>query len=287
MKVSVIVPVYKGKKYLNKIANMINNNCNTIQSNGADISVELVLVNDYPDEEINTRDVNEPLLFELKIHNNIYNQGIHQSRVNGIHESTGDYILMLDQDDEISYDCIYSQIKHIGKNDIVIGNGYRMHGDEKKIIYRNNKKQNLALKEQTYLYAANQIVSPGHCLVRKDSIPEEWIKNIIVCNGGDDMFLWLLMFEKHLSFCINPDIIYTHVDTGNNLSLDLNKMYESSENIIKMLGKCEYINKKTIALYQKRINFLESLQNKKLIQKIGYYFKNIDICIYKVWAYYR
>ena len=33
-------------------------------------------------------------------------------------------------------------------------------------------------------------------------------------NGSDDLFLWILLFEKSYQFVINDEILYTHKYTG-------------------------------------------------------------------------
>lgn len=287
MKVSVIVPIYKGNRYIDGLIHMMCMNHQTIADRQEEIEIELVLVNDYPTISLESEELKKEHDFEIVIHNNVQNVGIHQSRINGILVSTGDYILMLDQDDLISDDCICSQMKHIGENDAVIGNGYKMFGDNQKEIYKNLKKQKLATKEWVYVYAANQIVSPGHCLIKKSSIPSEWMQYVITENGGDDLFLWLLMFAHKCKMTTNSEHIYTHVDTGSNLSLNLDLMYKSSDNIISMADKCKVFSQKSLKTYTRRIRFLKRTQGGNWLIKGVACFFNLDICICKLYAYYR
>ncbi len=53
-----------------------------------------------------------------------------------------------------------------------------------------------ALTLNAYIFGHNRIVSPGHCMIKKTSIPIEWKQNIMEVNGSDDLFLWILMFSK-------------------------------------------------------------------------------------------
>lgn len=287
MKVSIIVPIYKGEKYINGIIKMVKDNYEYIKQNGADYEIELIFVNDYPAHEINIMENATKEQFDIKVVTNKVNQGIHQSRINGIKEAKGKIILMLDQDDLISDDCIYSQMNCLKESDIVVGNGYKMTGNRKKNIYNNINKQKLATKKKYYLYAANQIISPGHCLIKKEAIPLEWYEYVITESGGDDLFLWILMFENKKKFVINTNKVYTHVDTGENFSLNLNKMYKSSDNVIEMFRQSESVSSETINIYQRRIAFLRQLQNKSKIIKFMACIRNIDICLYKLFAYYR
>lgn len=285
MIVSIIVPVYKGNKYVNGLIQMAENNQKYANSEGINVEIELILVNDYPviaiDYEVDSTDI------KIKIIDNSKNEGIHKSRVNGLIQSRGDYVLFLDQDDLITDNCITSQLKAIGDCDLLIANGYKVSGGQKKAIYRSKRKQALTTKVKAYLYAANQIVSPGHCLILKSAIPEEWKEYIIKINGGDDLFLWLLMFAYKKKIGINPDMLYTHVDTGINISGSKKAMIDSADNVIALAKKCPIIPKKWTCLYERRIRFTDNLvgdnRNKKIVSCI----KNIDICIYKLYAYYR
>lgn len=286
MRVTIIVPIYKGNQYINNIVDMVKKNIGRLKRNSENVTLELLLVNDFPDEKIEADCLRESYDFEIKVLDNKVNQGIHQTRVNGLERATGEYVLFLDQDDLIADHCIESQINAIGTADIVIGNGYKMFNEKKKMIYRGIKKQRLAMNEKTYLYAANQIVSPGHCLVKREAIPEEWKKFIMKQNGNDDLFLWLLMFEKGSKFAVNPDLLYTHVDTGENISLDFVKMCSSAENLMQMCEKSGAISKKTITIYKRRIDFLKELNSGSKVRKVLACLKNPDICFYKLYAYY-
>lgn len=285
MDISIIVPLYKGQQYIKPIQKMVSQNIEFALKHGKTLKVELLFVNDYPDETIKPDIVDQG--YELAIITNSKNCGIHQTRVNGLNNAKGKFILFLDQDDEITPNCLYSQYLAIGNNDIVVGNGYRgINGDYRK-IYRNKKKQELSGKEKYFVKAANQIISPGHCLIRKDAIPQEWNRYIITANGGDDLFLWILMFEKRNSFTINPDCVYRHVDTGINLSNDLDAMYNSSDNVIRSGRECGAISKTTLDDYERRIVFLKSIRSDSFACKLLSYVKNIDICLLKLYAYYR
>lgn len=115
MDVSVIIPIYKGNGYIESLLNKIEKNYQESQK-----EIEVIFVNDYPDEEIIVGSQHD---FPIRIINNEMNQGIHQTRVNGLNKATGKYILFLDQDDEIADHCLKSQLAHIGNADVCIANG--------------------------------------------------------------------------------------------------------------------------------------------------------------------
>ena len=285
MGISVIVPIYKGQKYIEPIQKMVSQNVDYADSHGKTLQVELLFVNDYPDEIIKV-DVAKKQ-YEVEVIVNDRNRGIHQTRVNGLKKAKGEYILFLDQDDEITQNCLYSQYNAIEDNDIVVGNGYRWINGQYRKIYRNIKKQRLACKESIFLKATNQIVSPGHCLIKKTAIVSTWIDNIMEDNGADDLFLWLLMFENNKKFSINQDCVYKHVYTGINLSSDLDIMNRSSNNIIRLARESGCIDEKKIKVYERRVAFLNHIKTTTGLKRCIAILCNLDIVILKIYAFYR
>ena len=192
----------------------------------------------------------------------------------------------LDQDDCIGRRCLLSHSLAIGHADVSVGNGYKMRGDKKRVIYANEKKHRLATGIKYYLYAACQIVSPGQCLLRKASIPEDWKTHIIENNGADDLFLWLLMLSRGAKFSMNPELIYTHVDTGKNVSGDKLAMLRSDNDVVQQLRQCN-VSEQLVEVYARRIRFLQQLETGTVPQKLAACLKNPDICFCKLYAYYR
>ena len=133
MDVSVIIPIYKGNGYIESLLNKIEKNYQESQK-----EIEVIFVNDYPDEEIIVGSQHD---FPIRIINNEMNQGIHQTRINGLKKALGKYILFLDQDDEISDFFIKSQLEHIEDADLCIANGIMESENGKCLIYKNQKSQ--------------------------------------------------------------------------------------------------------------------------------------------------
>ena len=202
MDVSIIIPIYKGNGYIESLLNKIEKNYQESQK-----EIEVIFVNDYPDEEII---INGQYDFKIEVINNKVNQGIHQTRINGLKKALGKYILFLDQDDEISDFFIKSQLEHIGDTDLCIANGIMESENGKCLIYKNQKSQDYLKKQIGFIKVRDLIVSPGHCLIKKTSIPEYWTKHVMSVNSADDYFLWLLMIENKCLFNVNYDVLYTH-----------------------------------------------------------------------------
>lgn len=172
------------------------------------------------------------MIFKIEVINNKVNQGIHQTRINGLKKALGKYILFLDQDDEISDFFIKSQLEHIGNADLCIANGIMELENGQCLIYKNQKSQDYLKKQIGFIKVRDLIVSPGHCLIKKTSIPEYWTKHVMSVNSADDYFLWLLMIENKCQFNVNYDVLYTHKYTGENVSGSIDQVHKSNMEMV-------------------------------------------------------
>ena len=236
MFVTIITPFYKGEKYIEGLLYMIKQNADECRKEDLNIKIEYLIVNDSPEVKLNLENP-YTASFELKILTNKQNSGIHQTRVNGIRKAKGEFVLMLDQDDRLMPDAILSCVKKAWNADMVIGNGYSIQEERKRIIYRNKLALNMATVELFYAFCAPMCISPGHVLIRKSSIPEKWMRNIMKENGSDDYFLWLLMLDKKCKIAVIQKPIYEHIGTNENLSLDRKRMFRSSMSFCELAAE--------------------------------------------------
>lgn len=231
MDISVIVPFYKGNQYMEQLFGVLRRNA----KNAPDLKIELVLVNDSPQLPI---EYQESWVegFALQIHINKVNSGIQQSRVNGLLKAQGTFVIFLDQDDLLSDNALASQFRAAEGCDVVVANGINENRDRTKPIYHSLAHQKQVSKPRFYYSVGCLIVSPGHCMIRKSAIPQVWYDSCVRCNGADDYYLWLLM-QGDCRWGINPEVLYTHVDTGENLSSNLEQMIHSSCEVLDLLDK--------------------------------------------------
>ena len=132
MTISMITPFYKGNNYMKDYWHMVRANAENLQTynaeQGADHLLEVILVNDSPevtpelDEEL-MRDTGEtsrenPLPLRIQVLTNDKNRGIHRSRVNGLHASSGSHIIYLDQDDSICDDAVVIYLRDWQRTDL-------------------------------------------------------------------------------------------------------------------------------------------------------------------------
>lgn len=274
MNISIITPIYNGNKYLNNYLKSISQACENLKD------IEIIWVNDSPTIEI---EYDKSLIknFELRIINNEKNLGIHKSRCIGIQEAKSEYILLLDQDDEITQNALKTQFDKIVElnADIVLGNGVFEEEKRKEAIFANRFSQKFASKKRPYIMARSFIISPGQCLIRKKSIPEYWLTHTQQSNGADDYLLWLLMFNDNVKMGCNYNLVYTHKYTGENVSLNIDKMFESQLELIKILKDNNQYNKKDLILLERAIMYKHNYKKHFFKETL----KNLDIFIYNVW----
>lgn len=252
-KISVITTLYNGNGYLPRLIGMFRQNVSRL---GETADVEYLLVNDSPWTPVDLHDIDCTGL-QIRVLENPENYGIHRSRAEAVQASVGEFILILDQDDEISENYLLSQLRAMGDSPAVVCNGIKEMDVGSKKIYRDKCKMSLINRKWPYLLAANQIVSPGQCLLRKSAIPVAWLENPQKVNGSDDLFLWLLMLSGGARFAKNPAVLYTHKQVGDNPSNSLEKMCLSDAEMCEIMSRKQLLPKKDISKRQRMCAYLK------------------------------
>lgn len=233
MDISVIVPIYKGKEYINSIIKQVEE-CKKQLINE---SVELILLNDYPDDYIEEQQSD---CISIRVFNTDRNLGIQATRVKGYENSNGNYILFLDQDDKIAPLYLKSQLENIIKSKAASTVcKVKENGREKyNAVY---PFENIVNKKHMFT-VENAIISPGQVLLRKRDISNVWVNNILKHNGADDWLLWLCMLSENKKFVLNDNVLFEHILYGGNASWNSKQMILSEKemyNIIKKTEKCD------------------------------------------------
>lgn len=225
--ISVIVPIYQGKKYIRGMLAQIEMCALT----GRDrYTLELVLVNDDPAEPIG---VVSSGAVPVRVMETDTNRGIHGARICGLEHCTGDYVLFLDQDDRIYPAYFSSQLSHLEKADAVVCK--LLH--ESRAFYDTRMPFERVVSREYIISVRNPIISPGQVLIRKDKIPAEWKETKLKNNGADDWLLWLCMLGADAKFSLNPEILFEHVVEGGNESINASHMIASEKEIYEVVRK--------------------------------------------------
>lgn len=276
MDVSVIVPFYKGNKYINNILGMMKDNA----ANAKGISIEVVIVNDSPEIGIQyNKDLVDGYLLTIEQHTK--NRGIQQARISGINVAQGKYVLMLDQDDAIVPNAIKNQFDLIGDNVAILSNGYSENSEGVRTKLYKSKKQMMAVNDISYyFYFGNIIASPGVCLLKKDKIPSLWMHKVMSINGADDWLLWVLFLSENNRFALNDEFLYTHKNDGQNTSDNEGRMLDSSQEALDIVKSEGIIDKHLIEVYERRIKMRRRYFEGGKVDKALQYLKNLDIFWY-------
>lgn len=224
MNISIIVPIYHGKKYIRNLISQAEANAKNML-----YEVELLLVNDAPEDPVDEEFGSEYI--RIQVINTDKNRGIHGARVRGLERAKGDFILFLDQDDRIASDYMKKQLAAIGNADAIV---CKVFQDGKEFYYQGQMLQECVTRYYM-LQKGNFIISPGQVLLRKESIPVFWRDNILAANGADDWFLWICMLCAKRKFACNQEVLFEHIVHANNTSANgmfmLNSMHEMYEKL--------------------------------------------------------
>lgn len=296
MIISVITPLYYGKKYIQGLLKMMAENAVHLEKRQC--RVEFILVNDSPEESIVQDALKKQAALRtgnLRVHllQNEQNAGIHFSRVRGLAQASGAYVMFLDQDDRLEPDALDQLMAGIVRKkkqaDIVVGNGTRVTPRGNLPIYKRGLAMRLACMEKMYLYGTDMILSPGQCLVRKEAMPQAWKENILYENGCDDLYLWLLMFEQGRRVHTVHKKVYAHVETAHNYSASSDAMTKSFEQMCTLLEQTGYPAEQVQILRRRYAMKNRIKAEKTLPQKVKTAIFNPDITaallLYKLGGY--
>ena len=99
---------------------------------------------------------------------------------------------------------------------------------------------------------------------------------MIECDGSDDYFLWLLL-QGNARWEINPEVLYTHVDTGENVSSNLDRMIRSSEEVLDILIREGYLTQDQVNIAKRRFEMRRLYEGREKWRKYATCVKYPDL----------
>lgn len=284
MKVSIITPFYEGNDYMPAYAEMLDKNETALQQAGLGDTMEVILVNDSPQTAICL-----PGLYNgrpnWKLVRNPKNLGIQGSRVHGLAEATGDYILFLDQDDLLREDAIAQFVAKAKEEPyrVIVANAILEQAKSEALWYRSDYHKQCIGDLNTYLDVGIQIISPGQCLIPRMVIPDYWVEHICQVNGADDYYLWLLMLEAGIGFSYLDEPLYRHRYTQVNLSGDTRVTDQSVYDFIQLLEQNPEFPPEYIYRLKRMIVYKANFRLGNMLQKMGLSLKNFDLFLRNIY----
>lgn len=210
--ISVIVPVYKVEKYLNRCVDSILNQ--TFKD------FECILIDDgSPDkcgeicDEYSKQDSRVKVIHQI-------NQGLGPARNSGLKIATGQYICFVDSDDWVEPDYLKIMEKHIRQNDVdIVMSSYRMvfFDEAGKRRDEDNKPEKSGLVNQTdailqMLISRGYYTTSWNKLIKRECIYDE--NNIFYPFEnvyGEDERWWMGITSRIHSAYLEPTILYNWV----------------------------------------------------------------------------
>lgn len=197
-KVSIIIPVYKVEAYIERcVRSLFSQTLDNLEyifvdDSSPDKSIDKMLqvLEEYPSRKP-----------QVKIIHHKKNQGVSQSRQDGVDSATGEYIIHCDPDDWVEldmYEHLYNKAKETNA-DLVLCDF---------IIESSNHKTNISQKPSAY---SSEVVQ---CELFQNLYGATWnklVKRSVIVNSG-------IKFNKDLSFC--EDLYYFTELLNNELSID-------------------------------------------------------------------
>lgn len=196
---SIIIPFYNGEKFYSKLLLSI---LKAVQScNSSNTFFEIITIIDSVETSlIEINDISRNIFFaeenvELVNLKNEVNKGVASTRNIGIKISKGDFLHIIDQDDEVFPNIYNLSQLFLGNFNFLLFNGRMIYSTGKfnthKIYYL---KPDLTTKG---LIKDDFIRSPGQVLFSKELIHEKLFPEPKNFKGADDRFFWLRLFFEN------------------------------------------------------------------------------------------
>ncbi|WP_313892561.1 glycosyltransferase [Psychrobacillus sp.] len=237
--ISVVVPAYNAEKYISKSIESVLNQTYSVQ--------EIIVIDDCSVDQ--TCKVVRKLMEKhnlIKLFENEENQGVSSTRNRGINESTGDWILFLDADDECSQELVetyLSKINEVTEDISAIYPAYYQIDENSHVISPVLSGKRLSgVKGFCDILIRNPIISPSGVLVKKSRLVEMTGFNSSI-KYDEDVDLWVRLLDKDCSieYIDRPlSFIRRH---ANNTTSSMSTSHNAEKLIMDQYG-LEYIKEK-------------------------------------------
>lgn len=250
---TIIIPYYNGEKFYAKLLKSIKEAILKLDNNN-ELTCEVITIIDSINTPLNEiKEVNNFIFHEVDnidiiVHKNDQNIGVAASRNIALDLSAGEYIHIIDQDDEVDSYFYLDAFKLLINSDFVLTNGFVMYDGTRykshKLYYFLPNLSTRGILQDDFIRSPGQVVF-SKSLLNGIRFPET--KNY---KGTDDRFFWIKIFIDNRNI-IRPTYVaqpnyLAHIH-NNNFSNDLINMKKSE------LENWELFNLDTIPLDFRRI----------------------------------
>lgn len=276
MTISIIIPYYNGENFIDKLLQSIKESiCGVPDS----YYFEIIIVIDSIATDFNTLHVlANSYFFDLinvttNVIKNEANIGVAASRNAAIKIAKGDFLHIIDQDDEIDFNFYDTAISFSKAFNFILFNGIVNYNNTYNSHLWFYIPPSLSLKA---LLTNDYIRSPGQVFFEKKLIENIHFPEKTLNKGTDDRFFWLNIFLKKANilrpyYCKKP----YYIANIHNLNFSSNK----TEMLKSSVENCELICKQNPSL-TKNFRFYCHIQSQKFVASMPLSLLNTILAIF-------
>ncbi|MDD1503980.1 glycosyltransferase [Lysinibacillus sp. CNPSo 3705] len=238
IKISVVIPAFNAELYIEKAIQSILRQTEQVY--------EIIIIDDGSVDQtckiVQKIQKDEPKIVLLTQQN----AGASAARNSGIHEATGDWILLLDADDECSEELVetyLTKIKEVREDISVIYTAYYQIDDNSKVISTQLSGKRLNSTEGFCdILIRNPIISPSGVLVNKKHLNDMHGFNTQI-KYVEDVDLWVRLLDSNYSIeYIDRPLSYIRRH-ANNTTSSMSTSHNAEKQIMDQYG-LDYIKEK-------------------------------------------
>ena len=241
--VSIIIPVYNVSRYIRRCLHSVINQtyagpmeCIIVDDRGQDDSMEKVA-------EI-LKDYEGPIKFHTIIHEE--NMGLSEARNSGIRQATGDYLLFIDSDDELTHSAVELLAAQVEKHpgvDMVYGQFYCAPYEFPSVPYQG--PEYLGTPEECKRAMLRFRILPGYAhnkLIRRSFVVDHQLffeRGLLI---EDNMWMWLI--SKNIeSIAVVKEATYVYYKNPGSIMNNQKNNVRKIESWLKILSrKCDTLD---------------------------------------------
>ncbi len=273
--VSIITPVYNGQDFLDRSIKSVlaqtyeNWELLLIDDGSSDNSVQIIKY--YLEDN------------RIKLLRNESNSGIPTTRNKGIENSTGEFIALLDQDDEWLPHKLEKQVNRFLEIDDSFGLIYSnvevrtdqgILADQKKEI-----EPEVSIQSNLELMLSRNLITSPTAMVKRKALEEVGLFDESIRWGGDDYDLWIRIAHKYKFDYIDEVLCIRH-EHQQNYSADKKRMMlktiELGEKYVEQFGLEPSLSRKLKSNHYYRYG-IESIKKLRVLSGLGYVIKSLFI----------
>lgn len=237
---SIIIPFYRNAIQLNRLLKSIEI---ALVAAELELETEILIINDSPEVQAGElenilQEAKNNFKGSIELITNIKNSGVAFSRNVGLNIAKGEFLHLIDQDDEIKPAFYQTALVHLKTHDFVLTNGLFVYDKQKsyRIYYF---KPLLTLKN---LILDDFIRSPGQVVFKKSILGNLRFPEPRQFKGGDDRFFWILLFNlnRNIKAIFEHKPLYLANLHLENFSLDSTQLYQCCFDLWNQLSEEDF-----------------------------------------------